>query len=74
MDLLFGVALVLGVMILVHEWGHFIAARIFGVRVDIFDRIWPAVVWLEARSDGLPGERAAAGRLCAHGGTRPVRD
>jgi len=28
MDLLFGVALVLGVMILVHEWGHFIAARI----------------------------------------------
>src|SRR5438270_10768261 len=36
MDLLFGVALVLGVMILVHEWGHFIAARIFGVRVDVF--------------------------------------
>jgi regulator of sigma E protease len=36
MDLLFGVALVLGVMILVHELGHFIAARIFGVRVDVF--------------------------------------
>jgi len=36
MYLLFGVALVLGVMILVHEWGHFIAARIFGVRVDVF--------------------------------------
>jgi regulator of sigma E protease len=36
MDLLVGVALVLGVMILVHEWGHFIAARIFGVRVDVF--------------------------------------
>src|SRR3981081_4431726 len=36
MDLLLGVALVLGVMILVHEWGHFIAARIFGVRVDVF--------------------------------------
>jgi regulator of sigma E protease len=35
-DLLLGVALVLGVMILVHEWGHFIAARIFGVRVDVF--------------------------------------
>jgi len=34
--LLLGVALVLGVMILVHEWGHFIAARIFGVRVDVF--------------------------------------
>src|ERR1700694_1174811 len=36
MDLLWGVALVLGVMILVHEWGHFIAARLFGVRVDVF--------------------------------------
>jgi regulator of sigma E protease len=36
MDLLLGVALVLGVMILVHEWGHFIAARIFAVRVDVF--------------------------------------
>src|SRR5260370_25057995 len=36
MDLLLGVGLVLGVMILVHEWGHFIAARIFGVRVDVF--------------------------------------
>jgi RIP metalloprotease RseP len=36
MDLLLGVTLVLGVMILVHEWGHFIAARFFGVRVDVF--------------------------------------
>ena len=36
MDLIIGVSLVLGVMILVHEWGHFIAARIFGVRVDVF--------------------------------------
>jgi regulator of sigma E protease len=36
MDLLIGVSLVLGVMILIHEWGHFIAARIFGVRVDVF--------------------------------------
>jgi regulator of sigma E protease len=36
MDLLIGVALVLGVMILVHEWGHFIVARLFKVRVDVF--------------------------------------
>src|ERR1700731_2559424 len=36
MDFLIGGALVLGVMILVHEWGHFIAARLFGVRVDVF--------------------------------------
>src|SRR3984885_4260934 len=36
MDLLIGVSLVLGVIILIHEWGHFIAARMFGVRVDVF--------------------------------------
>jgi regulator of sigma E protease len=36
MDLIIGVALVLGLMILVHEWGHFAAARLFKVRVDVF--------------------------------------
>jgi regulator of sigma E protease len=28
--------LVVGVMVLVHEWGHFIVARMFGVRVETF--------------------------------------
>jgi regulator of sigma E protease len=36
MDWIIGMVLVLGVMILVHEWGHFIMARLFGVRVDVF--------------------------------------
>ena len=36
MNTLLGIVLVLGVMILVHEWGHFILARLFGVRVDVF--------------------------------------
>src|SRR2546425_12231090 len=36
LDVLIGTILVLGVMILVHEWGHFIVARLFGVRVDVF--------------------------------------
>lgn len=36
MDIIVGMILVLGVMILVHEWGHFIVARAFGVRVDVF--------------------------------------
>ena len=36
MNTLIGVFLVLGVMILVHEWGHFIVAGFFGVRVDVF--------------------------------------
>ena len=30
------VALVLGVMILVHEFGHYAAAKLFGVRVEVF--------------------------------------
>jgi regulator of sigma E protease len=34
--LLVGVVLVLGVMVLVHEWGHFVVARLCGVRVDVF--------------------------------------
>jgi regulator of sigma E protease len=36
MSWLLGVVLVLGVMILVHEWGHFAMARFFKVRVDVF--------------------------------------
>jgi regulator of sigma E protease len=30
------VTVVLGIMIFVHEWGHFIAAKLSGVRVDVF--------------------------------------
>lgn len=36
MHIAIGFILVLGVLILVHEWGHFIIARLFGVRVDVF--------------------------------------
>ncbi len=39
------IIVVLGVMILVHEWGHFIVARMCGVRVEVFSvgmgpRVW----------------------------------
>src|SRR6202035_4467864 len=30
------VTLVLGIVIFVHEWGHFIAAKLSGLRVDVF--------------------------------------
>jgi len=33
---LIAVTVVLGIMIFVHEWGHFVAAKLFGVRVDVF--------------------------------------
>ena len=36
MNTAIGIVLVLGVIILVHEWGHFIVARLFKVRVDVF--------------------------------------
>lgn len=36
MNTVIGFVLVLGVLILVHEWGHFIVARMFAVRVDVF--------------------------------------
>ncbi len=39
------VVIVLGLMVLVHEWGHFLVARLFGVRVEVFSfgfgpRLW----------------------------------
>jgi regulator of sigma E protease len=39
------VVIVLGLMVLVHEWGHFMAAKFFGVRVEVFSfgfgpRLW----------------------------------
>jgi regulator of sigma E protease len=36
MNTILGIVLVLGLMILVHELGHFIVARLCGVRVDVF--------------------------------------
>jgi len=30
------VVVVLGILVLVHEWGHFVVAKLFGVRVEIF--------------------------------------
>ncbi|MGA8145903.1 MAG: RIP metalloprotease RseP [Candidatus Acidiferrales bacterium] len=33
---LVSVSVVLGIMIFVHEWGHFIAAKLAGVRVEVF--------------------------------------
>jgi len=39
------VVIVLGLMVLVHEWGHFVVAKLFGVRVEVFSfgfgpRLW----------------------------------
>jgi regulator of sigma E protease len=42
---------VLAVMILVHEWGHFIAAKSFGVRVEIFSIGFGPRLWGRRRGD-----------------------
>jgi regulator of sigma E protease len=54
------VAFVLGIMVLVHEWGHFIVAKLFGVRVEIFSIGFGPRLWGWKRGDtdyrvsGLP--------------------
>jgi regulator of sigma E protease len=45
------VAIVLGIMVLVHEWGHFIVAKSFGVRVDIFSIGFGPRIWGWKRGD-----------------------
>lgn len=38
-------AVLLGVVILVHEWGHYAAARLCGIRVDVFSIGFGPRVW-----------------------------
>ena len=45
------VSVVLGVMVLVHEWGHFIVAKMFGVRVEIFSIGFGTRLWGIKRGD-----------------------
>ncbi len=49
-DLVAG-ALVLGVLVLVHEWGHFVVAKLCGVRVDIFSIGFGTRLWGRKRGD-----------------------
>src|SRR5246500_2342576 len=45
------VSIVLGIMVLVHEWGHFIVAKWFGVRVEIFSIGFGTRLWGFKRGD-----------------------
>lgn len=45
------VSVVLGIMVLVHEWGHFIVAKLFGVRVDVFSIGFGPRIWGWKRGD-----------------------
>lgn len=41
----FWLALALGILVFIHELGHFLFARLFGMRVDAFSIGFPPVVW-----------------------------
>jgi regulator of sigma E protease len=49
-DLVAG-ALVLGFMVLLHEYGHFVAAKLCGVRVDVFSIGFGPRIWGVQRGD-----------------------
>ena len=44
-------AFVLGILVLLHEWGHFIAAKLCGVRVDVFSIGFGPRIWGVKRGD-----------------------
>ncbi len=71
---LVSVSVVLGVMVLVHEWGHFIVAKAFGVRVEIFSIGFGPRLWgVQARRHRLSHQRVAAGRLRENGRRQSAR-
>lgn len=47
---LFLIVLIIGLLILVHEWGHFYAARRFGIRVDEFGIGFPPRLFSRMRN------------------------
>src|ERR1019366_5562365 len=69
------VSVVLGVMVLVHEWGHFIVAKSFGVRVEIFSIGFGTRLWGWKRGD--PDYRVSAlplGGYVKMAGDNPLED
>jgi regulator of sigma E protease len=44
-------AFVLGILVLLHEWGHFIVAKLCGVRVDVFSIGFGPRLWGVKRGD-----------------------
>jgi regulator of sigma E protease len=51
LTMIISVSVVLGIMVLVHEWGHFIVAKAFGVRVEIFSIGFGTRLWGVKRGD-----------------------
>ena len=47
----FWIALALGILVFIHELGHFLFARLFGMRVDAFSIGFPPVFWRKQIGD-----------------------
>ncbi len=57
--------IVLGVLIFVHEFGHFLVAKLFNVKIEKFSLgFGPKLVGQEDRRDGIPGLGLPVRRLC----------
>ena len=61
----------LGILILIHEFGHYAAAKLCGVRVEIFSiGFGKRLLRLPQGRYGLSHQRAAARRLRQDGGRK----
>ena len=58
--------LLFGALIAIHEFGHFIAAKTLGVRVEEF-----AIVWALSCSPGQGGRRPTLSGPCPSEGSAP---
>ena len=58
---IFGFLVAVGVLVTVHEWGHYAAARLVGVRVLKFSIGFGRSVW--ERSSGVDGTTYAIGSV-----------
>ena len=60
--------LIFGVLIAVHELGHFLAAKACGVRSTNFPSVWAPPFCARPRGHHLLSAAAAHRRLLCHGG------
>ena len=67
------VGVILGFMILIHEFGHYAVAKLLGVRVEQFRHwLWQTPVRLQQRRHRLPHQRLPLGGYVKMSGENPM--
>jgi hypothetical protein len=56
---------VLSILVFVHELGHFLAAKLFGMRVDKFSIGFPPKIWARKVGDTVYSFLHGQGRVCS---------